>query len=287
LGGGKKNKNDKKKKMKAVVRDPHLLYEASVQNPEADLDFFARVFKKRRDRPLRMLREDFCGTALMACDWVRRSEHNHAWGVDFHRPTLDWGIARHVSRLGDARERLTLVCDDVRSVTEPKVEAVAALNFSYCVFKRRDELRGYFETVRRSLGPEGLFFVDVFGGTEATDTLEEERRIPASKAADGTRIPAFTYVWEQARFNVVDHHILCYIHFDLADGSRVKRAFRYDWRLWTLPELQEVMVEAGFKRADVYLEGWDEEEEDGDGVFRRRRFAENQGGWVGYVVGGV
>ncbi len=282
---GKNRKN--KKNAKKTVRAPHILYEVSVQNPDADLDFFRRVFRKKRGRPFRLLREDFCGTALMACTWVARHESNRAWGVDIHQPTLDWGLEHHVSRLGAARERLSLICSDVREVTDPRVEVIAALNFSYCVFKSRDELRGYFAAVRRSLASEGLFFLDVFGGTEATDELEEERKISASRAADGTKVPAFTYIWEQASFNVVDHHIRCYIHFRLGNGTTLKRAFRYDWRLWTLPELQELMLEAGFGSAEVYLEGWDDEAEDGDGVFRRRKVAENQGGWVGYVVGVV
>ena len=34
-------------------------------------------------------------------------------------------------------------------------------------------------------------------------------------------------------------------------------------------------------------EGWDEEEDDSDGVFRKRKRFENQNGWVAYVVGVV
>ena len=70
-----------------------------------------------------------------------------------------------------------------------------------------------------------------------------------------------------------------------ADGSKLRRAFVYDWRLWTLPELQELMLEAGFKSTEVYTEGWDVGADDTDGIFRRRRYFENQEGWVAYVVG--
>ena len=86
---------------------------------------------------------------------------------------------------------------------------------------------------------------------------------------------------------MVNHHILCHIHFKFPDKSKMKRAFTYDWRLWTLPELQELMLEAGFARADVYLEGWDDEEDEADGIFRRRKHFDNMAGWVGYVVGSV
>ncbi len=272
-------------RLTAATADKHILYEASVQCVEADLDFFHRVFKKKRKRPYRLLREDFCGTAALACEFLRRNRENRAWGVDLHRPTLDWGIEHHVSRLGPEAERLTLLCENVLDVREPKVELVAALNFSYQVFKTREALGRYFRSVRESLTGDGLFVVDAFGGTSAMDAEEEDRPIVGGEAPDGTRLPRFTYVWDQAEFNIVNHDILCHIHFKFSDGTKIKRAFTYDWRLWTLPELQEIMLEAGFRSAEVYLEGWDDEEDEADGVFRRRTFFENQEGWVGYVVG--
>ena len=285
----KKQKKQKKRKRKneltAATADRHVLYEASVQCVEADLDFFQRIFRKERKRPLRHLREDFCGTAALAVEFVRRHRDNRALGVDLDQPTLDWGIRQHVSTLGADAERLRLVREDVMNVTEPKVELVAALNFSYQVFKERETLRRYFEVARASLVPDGVLVLDAFGGTEAMEELEEDRDVPASIGAGGRKLPAFTYVWEQAKFNVVNHDMACHIHFEFTDGTRMERAFSYEWRLWMLPELQEIMLEAGFRKAEVYLEGWDEEEEESDGIFRRRTWYDNMAGWVAYVVG--
>jgi cyclopropane fatty-acyl-phospholipid synthase-like methyltransferase len=286
MGKGSKGKGrGKPKKGKRVVRDRHLLYEASVQAPEVDLDFFQRVYKRKRGKPFTFLREDFCGTSVMACQWVKRRKANRALGIDIHQPTLDWALEHNVARLGTARERLVLSCSDVREVTEPKADVVAALNFSYGVFKTRDDVRGYFEVVRRSLAPGGIFFVDAFGGMESMSEIEEDREVETTRTFDGTKVPRFTYIWEQKRFNIVDHRIKCFIHFELRDGTRIRRAFEYDWRMWTLPELQELMLEAGFASAEVYLEGWDDEADDTDGIFRRRKYFQNQDGWVGYVVG--
>ena len=278
-------KKPKRKKKKVPVRDRHLLYSASVQSVDADLDFFRRVYKRSNGKPFRSLREDFCGTAVLACEWVRRKEKNRAWGVDLDRATLDWGLERYVPRLGSAADRLELLCRDVLDESNPAADVVAALNFSFCVFKTRPQLLAYFRQVRRSLLPGGQFFLDIFGGTEAGTEDVEEREIEACEGFDGTRIPAFTYIWEQASFNPVDHRIVCRIHFKLRDGTKIKRAFTYDWRLWTIPELRELLLEAGFQAADVYVEGWDEEADDSDGVFRRRKRFENQDGWVAYVVG--
>jgi cyclopropane fatty-acyl-phospholipid synthase-like methyltransferase len=272
-------------RLTAKTADRHVLYEAAVQNVDADLDFFDRVYKSHRGRLPRRIKEDFCGTAALACRFVERRPDNEAWGVDLHRPTLDWGIRHHVSRLGRESRRLHLLERDVREVTRPPVELVSALNFSYYTFKTRRDLRRYFETARRSLTPDGLLVLDAFGGTEAMDTLLEDRNVEVSWRPDGTPVPSFTYVWEQARFNVLTHDILCHIHFKFRDRTRMNRAFTYDWRMWTLPELQELLLEAGFRSAEVYLEGWDEEEDDTDGIFRRRKKYDNMEGWIAYVVG--
>lgn len=275
----------KPKRKKRVIKDRHLLYSAAVQSIEADLDFFRRVYKRKRGRPFRLLREDFCGTAVLACEWVRRNPKNRAIGVDLDRPTLEWGMRRYGPTIGKAAQRLELKQADVLSVTRPLVDVVAALNFSFCVFKSRETLLEYFSVVRQSLDRDGIFFVDIFGGLEAGMEDKENRRIAASTAFDGTKIPPFTYVWEQVSFNPVNNDIHCRIHFKLKDGTRIRRAFTYDWRLWSLPEIQEVMLEAGFAKAEVYIEGWDEDEDDTDGIFRRRKRFENQDGWVAYVVG--
>ena len=259
---------DKKKKKKKLHR--HYLYSAAVQSVEADLKFFRRIYKKKNGRPFRRLREDFCGTAVLACDWVRRGSDHEAWGIDLDRETLDWGIEHYVPRLGKASDRLHLECRNVLEVLAPKVDLVAALNFSYSVFKTRDELREYFQAVRRSLAPGGMFVVDGWGGQETMGEDREDRVIDAETAFNGTKIPKFTYIWEQERFNPIDHHILCHIHFKLGNGTKIKKAFTYDWRLWMLPEMTELLREAGFSSSDIYVEGWDDDEDEADGIFRKK-----------------
>ncbi|HKQ63129.1 MAG TPA: class I SAM-dependent methyltransferase [Candidatus Polarisedimenticolaceae bacterium] len=256
-----------------------------MQSPEPDLDFFERIYRGEHGGSFRTLREDFCGTAALACEWVRRGPTHEAWGCDLDRPTLNWARRHYLSRLGAAARRVHLLRRDVRAAGAPRADVVAALNFSYSVFKTREVLRDYFRAVRGGLRPGGVFFLDVYGGTEAIVEATDRRRIAASRAPDGSRIPPFTYIWEQAFFNPIDHHTICHIHFELAGGKKLRRAFSYDWRLWTLPELQELLGEAGFSRSAVYVDRWDEKANDGDGIYRRRTRFENQDGWVAYVVG--
>lgn len=266
------------------IRDRHVLYEASVQNAEAEVDFFEKVYKRRHAKRFERLREDFCATAAIACDWARRRPENRSWGVDFHEPTLAWGRRHHVARLGAAAERVTLLLADVRDVRKPEVDVVAALNFSYWVFKERKVLVDYFRGVRASLRAGGMLVLDAYGGTDAMGTITERRRVSGHATPDGAPIPAFSYVWEQAYFNPVDHHMTNFIHFELGDGTKLKRAFRYDWRQWTLPELKDALLEAGFAATEVWMDGWNDELDEGDGLFRPTRKFANDLGWVAYVV---
>jgi SAM-dependent methyltransferase len=269
---------------KKPIPDLHYLYEASVQGVETDLDFAARIFKNKRKRKPNDLREDFCGTAALACEWVKRSPKHRAWGVDIDQPTLDWGLAHNVVQLGPKAGELRLLCENVLTAKTPLVDLVMALNFSYCVFKTRDLLRTYFKQIRKALKKDGLFVMDIYGGTEAVGTKLEPRKVDAFTAADGTKIPSFQYIWDQAEYNVIDHHVVNYIHFKLPNIGKIEKAFTYDWRLWTLPELQELLIEAGFKSVEIYLHDWTKDGESDD-IYRRRTTYENALGWVAYVVG--
>jgi len=91
----------------------------------------------------------------------------------------------------------------------------------------------------------------------------------------------FTYVWEQARFDPIGHAIVNHIHFEFKDGSRLDKAFTYEWRFWSLPDIQELLREAGFSDVRVY---WDTSDEVDVERYRPRARADNQAGWIAYLV---
>jgi SAM-dependent methyltransferase len=266
-----------KKKTAATMAekaDIHDLYEQSVQAVDVEAEFLNDTFRALRKRAPLRLREDFCGTASLCCEWVRRDPERRAVGVDIDKPTLDWGRKHRLAKLPQsARARVRLLHDDVRSVQTEPIDIVGAFNFSYFCFKTRDEMRGYFERVRHALADDGVFFLDAFGGPEASDLVKEKTKIDSN----------FTYIWEQAEFEPVTSRILCYIHFKFSDGSKLKRAFTYDWRLWTLPELRELLTEAGFSRVRVYWEG-DDGDGEGNGEFKEHATGEADLAWIAYLV---
>ena len=53
--------------------------------------------------------------------------------------------------------------------------------------------------------------------------------------------------------------------------------------MWTLPELRDCLVDAGFAAPDVYMEGSDDEG-DGNGEFDLSKEAEPCEGFIAYLV---
>ena len=96
-------------------------------------------------------------------------------------------------------------------------------------------------------------------------------------------IDGFTYVWDQDHYNPVTGEVRCLIHFDFPKGKRMKRAFSYDWRLWTVPETRDLLLEAGFSRVMVYWEGTDKKGEP-NGVFRVSEKGDLAPAWIAYIV---
>lgn len=267
----------------AERRDPFELYEGSVQRPDDDVAFFAETFRRLRGREAKVLREDFCGTAKLSLAWCRSAPGRRAVGVDLDQPTLDWARRRNLEPHARAlRGRLTLEQGDVLKVRRTGADVICAMNFSFCIFKERAQLKRYLKAALAGLNERGLLFLELYGGTGASEAVEEDRELKG-----------YTYVWEQKRFDPITHETLCYIHFKFPDGSRIDRAFTYDWRLWTIPELRDLLLECGFSRVRVFWATVDESDtantdDDmiyGDGDYVELENVDQQYSWLVYVVG--
>jgi hypothetical protein len=94
----------------------------------------------------------------------------------------------------------------------------------------------------------------------------------------------FTYQWETLGYDPISQQTRCAIHFELPDGRQLRRAFVYDWRVWTMPELRDALRDAGFRRSTVWWEGIDPETGEGDGRFAALESAEALECFVCYLV---
>jgi len=261
----------------AEKADRHRCYELSVQCAEAEVDFIDRNYRLLRGHSARLLREDFCGTAAVCCEWIERRKGNRAIGVDIDPEVLDWGRANNLTMLSAHQaERVDLREEDVLRVDTPRMDIVAAMNFSYWLLKERSSVKRYFERVLEALKDDGIFFLDAYGGYDSYRVIVEKRTIESDSGN-------FTYIWEQEKYDPITGRLICHIHFAFPDGSRMERAFSYDWRLWTLPEIRELLDEVGFRRVICYWQGWDQDGNP-DGIFTPVEEGEPDAAWIAYLT---
>ena len=261
--------------MTAKKADVLDLYERSVQEPESEIDVIDQIWNEQRGRVATTMREDFCGTAAIAVEWVKRRTDNTSVGVDLDKDTLEWIQERLPDRLSDEeRSRIKLIEGDVLACPMGPFDMTLATNFSYFIFKTREEVLNYFKIVLDGLVEDGLFILDAYGGSDSYLEMTEDRDL------DG-----FIYTWDQHFYDPVTSDVINHIHFKFPDGTKIKKAFTYEWRLWTLPEIRELLIEAGFKKAVVYWEGTEEDTGEGDGEWAESERGEACEGWVAYIVG--
>jgi len=263
---------------KLSVDEKYRLYESSVQCHESDIVFLNHEYKEEFGRNPLSLREDFGGTALLACEWVKQSEEHQSAAIDLDPEPIQYGKENHFARLlPEEKKRMQFIQGDVLADYEFKSDLAVAFNFSYSIFKKRADLLNYFRKVRKSLNKEGAFFIDLFGGFDARKPAIEE-----------TEYDDFSYFWDCDIYNPLTHEVFFAIHFKKHDEEiKHRNVFTYDWRLWGARELREVMEEAGFSKTHIFWEGDDDDDESGNGEFFKTDRAENCESWVSYIMGVV
>ena len=258
------------------ARDRFALYEAAVQVPEHEVSFFERAFKDAHHRSPQVLREDFCGTALVARSWVASGPERRAFAVDHDPAPLAYGRAEADRTLSASqRERLELIESDVRTAITLPADVAAVQNFSINELGERAALVDYLSGVHAALAGEAVLVLDVMGGPlRQVDARTEHRRCRG-----------FEMEWTQRRFDPIAGRGRFALSFVLDDGTRLDDAFSYDWRLWSIPELRDALAEAGFAESVVYWAGEDTKRGGHQGVYKRRREAPAEPSFVAYVVG--
>ena len=275
-GEGKKKRkrrgrDRKESKYTARSADKYELYQHAVQSPDTDIEFLQRAYREINDREAQHLREDFCGTAILCATWVGSGEGLTAEGYDLDPEPMEWGKEHNIEPLGDDAERVRLFLEDARTEGERAPDVRIAQNFSYWIFKERALLLDYFKQARASLAEDGIFVVDLWGGSETQDKMREKRKVDEG----------FTYIWDQGEYLPGSGDFTCKIHFKFKDGTKMKDAFVYDWRVWHLTELRDMFLEAGFSQVDSYFE---EDDDEGD-EYELDNQGEHCEAWIAYLVG--
>ena len=216
--------------------DKFKLYEKSVQTPDHEVEFFVKAYQDFHGSAPFTLREDFCGTFAVCCEWVKSDKRRKALGVDFCGETLQWGRDNNLRKLNpEQKQRVRLLEQDVRKRNKPTVDVLAAQNFSFWIFKTRSEVIEYFKIARANLSAGGILVMDMMGGGECfVEDFVDKRTIKKGKNG-------FKYHWTQIAFNPITADCSFSISFKFPDGSKLKHAFEYHWRFWTIPEVREML----------------------------------------------
>ncbi|MNK80068.1 hypothetical protein D3C87_997660 [compost metagenome] len=260
------------KKSSKVQFDKYELYRKAVQSAETDVVFLRDTFKELKGKAPRVFREDFCGTFALSCEWIKLNPRHESIGVDLDPEPMAYGRSHYLNKLtGEQQKRMKLLEGNVLDPNLPKSDLIAGMNFSYCCFKTRDLLKKYFANAYRSLNKDGIFLVDTFGGSQCYDAIE-----------DTIKHDNFTYYWDQTNFDPVTNEALFHIHFKVG-GKKIEQVFTYDWRLWSIPEIRDLMMEVGFSKVHVYWEGT-AKDGSGDGNFTRVDHGESCQSWIAYIV---
>ncbi|KAJ2400592.1 hypothetical protein GGI23_001937 [Coemansia sp. RSA 2559] len=241
------------------IRGHGALEDASENHSDEDIDY---EYPGRRQA--QSLREDFCGTAVLCAEWVNSNPcaNRHAYGVDIDPEVIDYAkkhtLEQHIHG-SDLDGRIKLVCADVLSVcgddsraqgsnhigerTVPRVDMIASFNYAMCYFHKRRDLVRYLRHSLGNLNDFGLLFCDLFGGHEAVRSGVSRMR----------NVGAFRYYFRQNSYDLVRSTIRFSLSFRMQDGSMLKDCFTYDFRVYSLCELREAMLEAGFDDVCVWM----------------------------------
>lgn len=261
------------KKNPKILFDKYELYRKAVQSAENDVVFIRDTYKELKGKPPRVFREDFCGTFALSTEWIKLNPRHEAIGIDLDPEPMAYGRQHYLSKLKpDEQRRMKLLEGNVLDPSLPKADIIAAMNFSYFCFKQRDVLKKYFANALKTLNKDGMFLVDIFGGSQCYDAIE-----------DTIKHEGFTYYWDQTNFDPVTNEALFHIHFRVG-GKKIEQVFTYDWRLWSISEIRDIMMEVGFRKTHVYWEGT-AKDGSGDGNFTRVDHGESCESWIAYVVG--
>ncbi len=253
----------------ASEADQYRIYQLAVQSPEADIELLQHIFKASRGRKGYRLREDFCGTGLTLSHWINQGSRYRGEGFDYDPAPVQWGLQHNFAVLGKAASRATLHIADARSPSLHRPDIRCAFNFSYWVFLEQKEMLEYFSNVYADLADDGVFIIDATGGTES---LSEEPY--ESDHGD------FSCIWHQENFSPIDHSADLTLRFRFSDGSELEPPYRYRWRVWSIPELTDLLLQAGFTTTNI----WWQNDDAGDIGFEITRKGYNDPCWVACIA---
>lgn len=200
--------------------------------------------------------------------------------MDIDKDQLLWGKESNVDVDPGTSERVKLICKNVLELDDTgkdtgRSDAICAFNFSICYLHDRQDLIKYFKICRGTLKPEGLFFCDIFGGETAVKADVRKREL-----SNGVK-----YEFVQEDFCPITNRARFKMSFKFPDGSKLKEAFSYHFRIWTIPEIRDALKEAGFSKTVVWFH--DESDDAEEDSYKPMEETYQRESWHAFVVASV
>ncbi|KAL2894220.1 Xin actin-binding repeat-containing protein 2 [Bienertia sinuspersici] len=196
----------------------------------------------KTEKPIYDMNSSNC---VRATEWLRTDPRRSAIGVDLDLEALNWCMENNVNKLLEASlvksshpenlmENVTIQENEdsaqkipvenslgsaasvsggnlKKDFSFPGRDIVCAFNYNCCCLQKRKELVAYSKHAFDALSRKG-------------------------------------YTWEQAEFDAIQRMTRISLHYQLhKPQKKIRNAFSYNWRLWSLPEIRDYLEETGYR----------------------------------------
>ncbi len=228
------------------------LYQKSVQNAKKEAEFFRKVYRLIYNKVPETFREDFCGTGLLSCEWVKSNVMNSAVGLDFDKETLEWGRDNNINNLTSGADRIKLLEQNVLDEFDQsqKFDIICSLNYSHFLLQKRKEIFKYFSNMVQNLQTKGIFILDFYGGSH----IFTDHKYQRSKSSS-------FYEFSGKKMNILNNQSACSLNYKIKK-NKYKPMFSFNFRIYSIIELREALEEVGLNGFKLYIKEIEGDDED-------------------------
>lgn len=233
----------------------HVLYQTTVQEPKKELEFFRKIYRNIYSRVPISIREDFCGTGFISCEWVKMNFENTSIGIDIDDDPLEWGRKNNIMNLSGGDDRVKLYNHNVLEEwnSKQKFDMILSLNYSHFLLNKRIEFLTYLKNVRKNI-EKGFLVLDFFGGSKIYFDSSLKRHFGQEK-------DDHSYEFKSKKLDLLNNFAYCSINFKLGK-RKLNNLYNFKFRVYSIPEMVDCLTDAGFSKFRIFIKEYFDEDED-------------------------
>jgi hypothetical protein len=245
----------------------HVLYQTTVQDPKKELEFFRKIYRNIFSRVPYSIREDFCGTGFISCEWVKMNVENTSVGIDIDDDPLEWGRKNNIMNLSSGDDRVKLYNHNVLVEWDPKqkFDIILSLNYSHFLLNKRTDFVSYLKNVKKNVD-KGFYVLDFFGGSKIYSDSSVKRNFGQEKNDH-------SYEFKAKKLDLLNNFSYCSINFKLGK-KKLNNLYNFKFRVYSIPEMIDCFTEAGFNNFRIFIKEYFDEDEDEYSEYFELNFSE-------------